>query len=350
MSGRHRKPTQSNINVAKVAFTGAVIGGSSLALSAQAAAATDGEWDRVARCESGGNWAINTGNGYQGGLQFSPGTWSSAGGSDYAPAAHMATREQQIAVAERVLARQGRGAWPTCGTGLSSATPRTVPVANEVQALDATAEDGALPTALDAPQLPDGLPPAPEDLPPAPENLPPAPEDLPPAPENLPPAPENLPPAPDAPPAEPVIETIAAPAAPDDIVLPAADEFPAPVDGMIVDASQSEPVGEAPGSPPEQSEVIAQTSLQAPLAPAEPASPLPDIPAPVYDAANQFMTDGTFPAVQGIPHLVGTDSLPVQGANADYLTDLMTAIKNNDITMNDAILGLMQPSPQLPTA
>ena len=75
MSGRHRKPTQSGVNVAKVAFTGAVIGGSGLAMSAQAAAATDGEWDRVAHCESGNNWAINTGNGYQGGLQFSPGTW-----------------------------------------------------------------------------------------------------------------------------------------------------------------------------------------------------------------------------------------------------------------------------------
>ncbi|MFZ0831506.1 MAG: transglycosylase family protein, partial [Mycobacterium sp.] len=140
MSGRHRKPTQSNINVAKVAFTGAVIGGGSLALSAHAAAATEGEWDTVARCESGGNWGINTGNGYQGGLQFSPGTWSSAGGSEFAPAAHMASREQQIAVAERVLARQGRGAWPTCGTGLSSATPRTAPT-NRVQNLEAPVDN-----------------------------------------------------------------------------------------------------------------------------------------------------------------------------------------------------------------
>ena len=76
MSGRHRKPTASAVNVAKIAFTGAVIGSGSLALAGQAGAATDGEWDQVARCESGGNWAINTGNGYQGGLQFSPGTWS----------------------------------------------------------------------------------------------------------------------------------------------------------------------------------------------------------------------------------------------------------------------------------
>src|ERR1700758_12487 len=107
MTGRHRKPTQSGINVAKVAFTGAVIGGSGLAMSAQAAAATDGEWDQVAHCESGNNWAINTGNGYQGGLQFSPGTWTANGGGDFAASANMASREQQIAVAERVLAHQG---------------------------------------------------------------------------------------------------------------------------------------------------------------------------------------------------------------------------------------------------
>ena len=153
MSGRHRKPTQSGINVAKVAFTGAVIGGSGLAMSAQAAAATDGEWDRVAHCESGNNWGINTGNGYQGGLQFSPSTWRSAGGADFAPAANMASRDEQIAVAERVLARQGRGAWPVCGTGLSSATPRNVapPAADAALPLDDAALNGDAPAPLDAP-------------------------------------------------------------------------------------------------------------------------------------------------------------------------------------------------------
>ncbi len=70
MSGRHRRPVSTAVNVAKIAFTGAVIGGGSVALAGHAGAATDGEWDQVARCESGGNWAINTGNGYQGGLQF----------------------------------------------------------------------------------------------------------------------------------------------------------------------------------------------------------------------------------------------------------------------------------------
>ena len=75
-------------------------------------------WDSIAQCESGGNWAINTGNGYHGGLQFSPSTWNAHGGQEYAPYAYMATREQQIAVAERVKASQGWGAWPACTSRL----------------------------------------------------------------------------------------------------------------------------------------------------------------------------------------------------------------------------------------
>ena len=151
-SGRHRKPTTSAKQVAKIAFTGAVLGGSGLALAGQAGAASDHEWDQVARCESGGNWAINTGNGYQGGLQFSPSTWSGHGGGEYAPAANMASKDEQIAIAERVLASQGRGAWPVCGTGLSGSTPRnavTKPVTH-----DAPIDGDALnvqPAAFDAP-------------------------------------------------------------------------------------------------------------------------------------------------------------------------------------------------------
>ncbi|MDT5056889.1 MAG: resuscitation-promoting factor RpfA [Mycobacterium sp.] len=80
MSGRHRKPKTSAVTGAKIALTGAVLGGSGLALVGQASAASDSDWDQVARCESGGNWAINTGNGYQGGLQFAPGTWNANGG------------------------------------------------------------------------------------------------------------------------------------------------------------------------------------------------------------------------------------------------------------------------------
>ncbi|MGB7795951.1 MAG: transglycosylase family protein [Pseudonocardiaceae bacterium] len=71
-------------------------------------------WDLVAQCESGGNWDTNTGNGYYGGLQFSPETWTSYGGGTYATTANRATRSQQIAIAEKVLRAQGWNAWPTC--------------------------------------------------------------------------------------------------------------------------------------------------------------------------------------------------------------------------------------------
>jgi hypothetical protein len=75
-------------------------------------------WDAVAQCESGGNWHINTRNGYFGGLQFVQGTWLANSGGEFAPRADLATREQQIAVAERVLARQGWNAWPACSRRL----------------------------------------------------------------------------------------------------------------------------------------------------------------------------------------------------------------------------------------
>ena len=83
-----------------------------------AAAAEGATWDRLAQCESGGNWAINTGNGYYGGLQFSASTWQGFGGGAYAPRADLATRAEQIAVAERTLATQGWGAWPACSAKL----------------------------------------------------------------------------------------------------------------------------------------------------------------------------------------------------------------------------------------
>ncbi|MFH8408415.1 transglycosylase family protein [Streptomyces sp. NPDC018019] len=84
------------------------------ATAGPAQAADGGVWDRIARCESGGNWHINTGNGFSGGLQFTPSTWRAHGGTAYAPTAAQASRAQQIAVATRVQANQGWGAWPTC--------------------------------------------------------------------------------------------------------------------------------------------------------------------------------------------------------------------------------------------
>jgi uncharacterized protein YabE (DUF348 family) len=71
-------------------------------------------WDAIAGCEAGGNWGINTGNGYYGGVQFDEGTWAANGGLRYAARADLATREEQIAIAEVTRARQGWGAWPVC--------------------------------------------------------------------------------------------------------------------------------------------------------------------------------------------------------------------------------------------
>jgi len=86
------------------------------ALLGPATAAQAGvNWDAIAQCESGGNWHINTGNGYYGGLQFSRSTWKANGGGKYASTADKASRSEQIAIAEHVLKGQGIGAWPVCG-------------------------------------------------------------------------------------------------------------------------------------------------------------------------------------------------------------------------------------------
>ncbi|MEV7187986.1 transglycosylase family protein [Kitasatospora sp. NPDC093102] len=85
-----------------------------LVTATSASAATASTWDVVAQCESGGNWSISTGNGFHGGLQFTPSTWAAYGGTAYASQANKATKAQQIAVAEKVLASQGPGAWPVC--------------------------------------------------------------------------------------------------------------------------------------------------------------------------------------------------------------------------------------------
>ena len=102
-------------NLRKTVLTAAAAGAlaaAPLAFGAGIANADSVNWDAIAACESGGNWAINTGNGYYGGLQFSPSTWSSNGGSGMP---HLASRAEQIRVAENVLRTQGIGAWPTCG-------------------------------------------------------------------------------------------------------------------------------------------------------------------------------------------------------------------------------------------
>ncbi|CAM5653931.1 transglycosylase family protein [Streptomyces chartreusis] len=119
--GKHRRPSKAARAIAVVGVTGAAAVAAPLMAAGSASAATASEWDAVAQCEAGGNWSINTGNGYYGGLQFSASTWAAYGGTQYAATADQATKAQQIAIGEKVLAGQGKGAWPNCGTGLSSA-------------------------------------------------------------------------------------------------------------------------------------------------------------------------------------------------------------------------------------
>ncbi|MFI7519929.1 transglycosylase family protein [Micromonospora globbae] len=112
-NARHRAVTARRVALGTLA-AGAVTGAVALFGTASPAQAAV-NWDAIAQCESGGNWHINTGNGYYGGLQFSQSTWEGYGGTKYAARADLATRGEQIAVAEKVLDGQGIGAWPTCG-------------------------------------------------------------------------------------------------------------------------------------------------------------------------------------------------------------------------------------------
>ncbi|GHC98746.1 hypothetical protein GCM10010313_08100 [Streptomyces violarus] len=113
--GRHRRYQPNRINRASLTVTA---GGAGMALpfmgTGAAHAADVDTWNKVAACESTSNWSINTGNGFYGGLQFTQSTWEAYGGRTYAVRADLATKDQQIAVAEKVLDGQGPGAWPVC--------------------------------------------------------------------------------------------------------------------------------------------------------------------------------------------------------------------------------------------
>ena len=130
------------------------------ALAATATAATTHDWTAVAQCESGGNWSINTGNGYYGGLQFSQPTWSGYGGTALAPRADLATPAEQVEIAEKVLAGQGIGAWPTCGKLLAEGT---TPAATGTSAATPAATSGATPAAAPAAEQPSAAPATPQD-------------------------------------------------------------------------------------------------------------------------------------------------------------------------------------------
>lgn len=125
---RHAAPKERNYRGLAAAAAVVTTGSIPIINAPVANAATASEWDVVAQCESSGNWAINTGNGYYGGLQFTQSTWEAYGGLAFAQRADLATKAEQITVAERVLTSgwngnspQGKGAWPKCGVNLSSA-------------------------------------------------------------------------------------------------------------------------------------------------------------------------------------------------------------------------------------
>ncbi|MEB8340283.1 transglycosylase family protein [Streptomyces endophyticus] len=130
LRGRHRRYQPSRVNRASLSVT---VGGVGMAIpiigAGTAQAADVHTWNKVAACESSGNWSINTGNGFFGGLQFTRSTWAAYGGTAYAPRADLADRDQQIAVAEKVLKGQGPGAWPVCSqrAGLTRATSTSTP-------------------------------------------------------------------------------------------------------------------------------------------------------------------------------------------------------------------------------
>jgi resuscitation-promoting factor RpfA len=344
MSGRHRKPTTSTVGVAKLAFTSAVIGGGGIALAGQASAAPDSEWDRVASCESGGNWAINTGNGYHGGLQFSQGTWSANGGGEFASSANQATRDQQIAVAERVLARQGRGAWPVCGRGLSAATPRNV-------VADAPAPQPPPPVELTAFAPPPADPPPPPPPPPAPEPPPPAAPvavDVPPPP----PAPE--PPAPEPVQAEAVAADAPAPQAPAPEApapeAPAPDAPPPPADPAPEPAPPAEPVRaesvamDAPADGPQEVHQANAVSSWTVL-PQDPAPAFPIDPAAAGSAIHDVQVPPQLAPMldpSRIPS-VDTNQLPTappQNLDSSYLKDLLKAIQSQSVSGNPALQSL----------
>ena len=115
----HRARKKRPVRQAAVLLTATVAVAAPLSSTFNGATAATGRtWDRLAACESGGNWHINTGNGYYGGLQFSDGTWDAYGGGRYASRADLASREEQIAIAEKVLRGSGWGAWPACSARL----------------------------------------------------------------------------------------------------------------------------------------------------------------------------------------------------------------------------------------
>ncbi|WP_327066458.1 transglycosylase family protein [Kitasatospora sp. NBC_01302] len=148
---------RNRVRLAVLGGAVAVLPVAGLVTATTASAASTSTWDAVAQCESTGNWSINSGNGFYGGLQFTSSTWAAYGGTQYAAQANQATKAQQIAVAEKVLASQGPGAWPVCSVkaGLTAGgAPAAVDTSAPAPAAKAAAAPQAPAKQTPAPQAP----------------------------------------------------------------------------------------------------------------------------------------------------------------------------------------------------
>lgn len=151
--GRHRAPTTTGRVVRGAAVTvgaAATMVGVFANVDSASAAPSQHDWSGVAQCESGGNWQINTGNGFYGGLQFTQGTWDAYGGQAFASRADQASQSAQISVAERVLDGQGVGAWPVCGQYLSGGSTPDTSTENAPEPAPAPTQQSDVHTTTDA--------------------------------------------------------------------------------------------------------------------------------------------------------------------------------------------------------
>ncbi|WP_405810565.1 LysM peptidoglycan-binding domain-containing protein [Streptomyces sp. NBC_01520] len=154
-NGRHRRPRQAPAIVVAAGVTGSAI--AIPLLGATGAHAADAStWDRVAECESGGMWSADLGNGYYGGLQFSQDDWSAYGGTAYATRADLASRSQQILVAEKVLDDKGPQAWPSCAVISGLALDGTLPGVDPGGEPSAEPTESATPSDRSSAGTPDG--------------------------------------------------------------------------------------------------------------------------------------------------------------------------------------------------
>ncbi|MEW2136717.1 transglycosylase family protein [Streptomyces sp. NPDC005409] len=338
-NGRHRRPRQVPALVVTAGVTGSALALPLLAAT-QASAADTSTWDKVAECESGGTWSANLGNGSYGGLQFTQEQWQNAGGLDFAERADLASRSQQIAVAERVLASQGPQAWPLCATsagldrqGPAAAVDPGLPGTSGTIAPSPSRPDDTVPSrAGERPAIDFGAPTATGPVVPSPSG---SPSYL------IPDAPSvGLPvmPVPDAPSA-PVVpaDPTAPPATPGDPVAPTTPVAP------VTPAVPADPSAPAtPGQP--SADPTAPTAPVAPdAAPAEGSGKHRGEPAPETAALSDAPSEPTYTVRAGDSLAAIADAKGVKGgwnqlyqANEQVIggnADLIKPGQNLDLTV-----------------